>query len=69
MKNLPVNGLQNLSNKNFLKTFNRILSPSGRLFLQDGDPRQFSRAAKNAVKDTSALARFKSNRKHVPLNT
>ena len=37
--------------ENFLKTFNRTLNPSGRLFLQDGDPRQVSRAAKNAMQE------------------
>ena len=37
--------------ENILKTFNRTLNPSGRLFLKNGDPRQVSRAAKNAMRE------------------
>ena len=33
-----------------MKTLNRTLNPSGRLFLQDGDPRKISWAAENAMK-------------------
>ena len=33
-----------------MKILNRNLSPSGRLFLQGGDPRQISWAAENAMK-------------------
>ena len=35
----------------FPRTFGRSKSPHGKLFLQDGDPRQLSRCAKNAMDD------------------
>ena len=45
-------GLAEFVRSYFLRTFERSKTPHGKLFLQDGDPRQVSRCAKNAMDDT-----------------
>ena len=61
-------GLAEFVRSYFLRTFERSKTPHGKLFLQDGDLRQVSRCAKNAM-DDAGCCMFAIPARSADLNT